>query len=194
MTGNYEFYELGGQVYAIRIGPGPWPIWQIDLQNPGNSVFVQNTSGYPNPTGSATSVNGVIYLGANPWLVRYDPVTNTFEEECNLPSMGINAALAGLTFLPAGVPAPPCICSTEAGDMQAGAYGLGIADDANVGVFNLLDVNGLIRASGSLVTSDRHFKQDIEIIPNSIELIRRLRGTTYTFNPSALRKLCVARK
>jgi hypothetical protein len=25
MTGNYEFYELGGQVYAIRIGPGPWP-------------------------------------------------------------------------------------------------------------------------------------------------------------------------
>jgi hypothetical protein len=125
MTGSYEFYELGGQVYAIRIGPGPSrPIWQIDLQNPGNSVFVQNTSGYPNPISSATSVNGVIYLGASPWLVSYDPVANTFEEECNLPSMGITAALAGLTFLPAGVPAPPCICSTEAGDMQAGAFDL----------------------------------------------------------------------
>jgi hypothetical protein len=50
----------------------------------------------------------------------------------------------------------------------------------------LLDVNGLIRASGSLVTSDRRFKQDVETIPNSLELIRRLRGTTYTFKPVRL--------
>ena len=49
----------------------------------------------------------------------------------------------------------------------------------------LLDVNGLIRASGSLVTSDRRFKQDIETIPNSLELIRKMRGTTYTFNQTA---------
>jgi hypothetical protein len=49
----------------------------------------------------------------------------------------------------------------------------------------LLDVNGLIRASGSLVTSDRRFKQDIETIPNSLELIRKMRGTTYTFNQAA---------
>ena len=46
----------------------------------------------------------------------------------------------------------------------------------------LLDVNGLIRASGSLVTSDQRFKQDIETIPNSLELIRKMRGATYTFN------------
>ena len=124
MIGAHEFYELGGQVYAIGMGVTPRPIWQIDLLNPGNSVFVQNTSGYANPIGSATSVNGIIYLGANPWLVRYNPVTNTFEEECNLNAMGIFASLAGLTFLPAGVPAPPCICSTEAGDMQAGAFDL----------------------------------------------------------------------
>lgn len=124
MTGSYEFYEVGGQVYAIGMGVGPRPIWQIDLQNPGNSVFVQNTVGYANQILSATSVSGVIYLGANPWLVSYNPATNTFEEECNLPSMGINGGVAGLTFLPAGVPAPPCICSTEAGDMQAGAFDL----------------------------------------------------------------------
>ncbi|MEY3247982.1 MAG: hypothetical protein RL742_25, partial [Bacteroidota bacterium] len=49
----------------------------------------------------------------------------------------------------------------------------------------LLDVNGLIRASGSLVTSDRRFKQDIETIPNSLELIRKMRGATYTFNQEA---------
>lgn len=46
-------------------------------------------------------------------------------------------------------------------------------------------MNGLIRAAGSLVTSDRRFKQDIETIPNSLELLRRLRGATYTFNQSA---------
>jgi len=124
MTGAYEFYELGGQVYAIGMGITPRSIWQIDLLNPGNSVFVQNTVGYANLITSATSVNGIIYLGANPWLVSYDPVANTFEEECNLPSMGINGQLLGLTFLPAGVPAPPCICSTEAGDIQAGAFDL----------------------------------------------------------------------
>jgi len=45
----------------------------------------------------------------------------------------------------------------------------------------LLDVNGLIRAAGSLVTSDRRFKQDIETIPNSLELIRKMRGTTYVY-------------
>jgi len=121
---SYEFYELGGQVYAIGVGSGPRPIWQVDLQNPMNSVFVQNTS---NPSGNisaATSVNGIIYLGVNPSLLSYNPITNIFEEECNLPSMGIFAALAGLTFLPAGLPAPPCICSTEAGDMQAGAFDL----------------------------------------------------------------------
>jgi hypothetical protein len=49
----------------------------------------------------------------------------------------------------------------------------------------LLDVNGLIRAGGALVTSDRRFKQDIETIPNSLELIRKMRGATYTFNQSA---------
>ena len=49
----------------------------------------------------------------------------------------------------------------------------------------LLDVNGLIRASGSLITSDRRFKKDIQTIPNSLELIRKLRGATYTYNQEA---------
>ena len=46
----------------------------------------------------------------------------------------------------------------------------------------LLDVNGLINANGTLVGSDRRFKKDIETIPNSMELIRKMRGTTYTLN------------
>ena len=46
----------------------------------------------------------------------------------------------------------------------------------------LLDVNGLINANGTLIGSDRRFKKDIETIPNSMELIRKMRGTTYTLN------------
>jgi hypothetical protein len=46
----------------------------------------------------------------------------------------------------------------------------------------LLDVNGLINAGGTVVGSDRRFKKDIETIPNSMELIRKMRGTTYTLN------------
>jgi len=46
----------------------------------------------------------------------------------------------------------------------------------------LLDVNGLINAGGTVVGSDRRFKKDIETIPNSLELIRKMRGTTYTLN------------
>jgi len=33
-----------------------------------------------------------------------------------------------------------------------------------------------------VVGSDRRFKKDIETIPNSLELIRKMRGTTYTLN------------
>jgi hypothetical protein len=49
----------------------------------------------------------------------------------------------------------------------------------------LLDVNGLIRAGGALVTSDRRFKKDIETIPNSLELIRRkcAEPPTHSTNP-----------
>ena len=122
---GFEFYELGGQVYAIRMGGGGGrEIWQVDLQNPQNSVFVQNTPTPPNLIASAASVNGMVYLGANPWLLRYDPVSNTFEQECNLPAMGIVGSLSGLSFLPAGLPDPPCLCTTQAGSMEAGAFNL----------------------------------------------------------------------
>jgi hypothetical protein len=46
----------------------------------------------------------------------------------------------------------------------------------------LLDVNGLINSTGALLTSDRRFKKDIENIPNSLELVRKIQGTKYHFN------------
>jgi hypothetical protein len=49
----------------------------------------------------------------------------------------------------------------------------------------LLDVNGLINSTGALLTSDRRFKKDIEKIPNSLELVRKIQGTKYHFNQEA---------
>lgn len=48
-----------------------------------------------------------------------------------------------------------------------------------------LDVNGGIVSSGSLVSSDRRFKKDIQPIANGLELVRKINGRTYTFNHEA---------
>jgi hypothetical protein len=119
----FEFYEFGGQVYIIQMGVGIRAIWQVDLQNPQNSVFIQNTPFVIYSMQGATSVNDSVYVADIYWLVKYDPVSNTFVQECFLPSMDIFfSSLTSLGFLPAGLPPPPCICITQAGSMVAGAF------------------------------------------------------------------------
>ncbi len=44
-----------------------------------------------------------------------------------------------------------------------------------------LDVNGITRCTGLIITSDRAFKTDINTIDNSMETIRQLRGTSYGY-------------
>jgi hypothetical protein len=44
-----------------------------------------------------------------------------------------------------------------------------------------LDVNGLIRAQTTIYTSDARFKKDIATIENPLDVIAKLRGTTYEF-------------
>lgn len=48
-----------------------------------------------------------------------------------------------------------------------------------------LDVNGTIRATGQLTTSDRRFKQNIQPVSNGLAVVRQLRGTTYAFKTDA---------
>ena len=45
-----------------------------------------------------------------------------------------------------------------------------------------LDVNGLVRATGLILASDARFKTDINTIENGLDVVKRLRGTTYEFN------------
>jgi hypothetical protein len=44
-----------------------------------------------------------------------------------------------------------------------------------------LDVNGIIRAQTTLYTSDARFKTKVETIANPLDVISKLRGTTYEF-------------
>jgi hypothetical protein len=45
-----------------------------------------------------------------------------------------------------------------------------------------LDVNGVTRMTGLLVVSDARYKTDINTIENGLDVVNRLRGTTYEFN------------
>ncbi|MEO1257185.1 MAG: tail fiber domain-containing protein [Bacteroidota bacterium] len=54
----------------------------------------------------------------------------------------------------------------------------GVCNDKEI----FLDVNGAIVSGGSLVSSDRRFKKDIQPIENGLALVRKMQGTTYTFD------------
>ena len=45
----------------------------------------------------------------------------------------------------------------------------------------LLDVNGAISSSGTVLSSDKRFKQNIKPVEDALSLIRRLQGTKYEF-------------
>lgn len=47
-----------------------------------------------------------------------------------------------------------------------------------------LDVNGIARSTGFIVTSDARYKKDIETIENGMAVVNNLRGTTYEFQDS----------
>ena len=51
----------------------------------------------------------------------------------------------------------------------------------NVAPTYTLDVNGLIRSTAALVVSDARYKKDVETIANPLDLVSKLRGTTYQF-------------
>lgn len=51
-----------------------------------------------------------------------------------------------------------------------------------------LDVNGTVRGTGLIITSDARYKRNIEPIRNGWEIIAQLQGTTYEFNPEAAPK------
>ena len=117
-----EFVMGNNQVYYIK---EDGEAWVVNLSNPVNSTLL-NTSSGPSIIilGMTTSADGTIALtrgpGAETQLSLFDPLTGSYTPlPCgdllqNIPGIEFST-IDGLTHLPPGVPAPPCLCLTEAG-------------------------------------------------------------------------------
>ncbi|MEO1257184.1 MAG: hypothetical protein AAFZ15_00245 [Bacteroidota bacterium] len=131
-VGNYEFFELNNQIYALRQGFSPNEIWLIDLADPVNSTFAQSITGQPSNLYSSTTVGNEIFFYSEPSIYSYNFSANTETELCNLFNLGIFGSVNGLSYLPAGVPPPPCLCTTDAGTVQNNFQELCIPEEAIV--------------------------------------------------------------
>ena len=122
-------YEQNGQVFGMSTGP-PSEIWEIDLNDPGNSSLVQ-TIPSTSPLSGVTSVGNQVYSTDVFWINSYDPASNSFTQECEVLAMGING-LQSLTALPPGTSPLPCLCTTDAGTVNPGLAEICLPDDATV--------------------------------------------------------------
>ena len=136
--GTYLF-EQGGNIFAFTLSP-PNQVWEIDLNDPGNSTLLQTVT-FPFGIAGATTVNNQIYVADFEWVYSYDPVTNTYEQECNGFDMGLNGINA-VTSLPPGAPAFPCLCETDAGTVTAGLDEVCLPDDVTVPFNNDEELDG----------------------------------------------------
>ena len=132
-------YVQGGNLFVITQDP-PNQIWEVDLNDPGNSTLLQ-TASFPITISGATTVNNQAYVADFQWIYSYDPATNTYQQECNSFDMGMNGFKA-VTELPPGTPAFPCLCVTDAGTVATGLDEICLPDDATVPFNNDEELDG----------------------------------------------------
>ncbi len=119
----YEMFIQNGVVYGTgsEFINGNWGnprVFQIDLVNPGNTTVVQpfplvGLNGGLTNTGYDTHTLGLSRLA------QYNVATNTSTELC---FFGTGIRIAGLTDLPSNVPAEPCACLSNAGNLIPNQY------------------------------------------------------------------------
>ncbi|MEZ4934003.1 MAG: hypothetical protein R2788_18000 [Saprospiraceae bacterium] len=134
-----HLYEQAGNIFAITQDP-PNQIWEVDLNAPGNSTLMQNVS-FPITISGATSVNNQAYVSDFQWIYSYDPVTNTYEQECDAFDMGLNGFNAVTTLL-SGTSAFPCLCATNAGTVAPGLTEICSPDAAAIPFNNDEELDG----------------------------------------------------
>jgi Chaperone of endosialidase/Secretion system C-terminal sorting domain len=131
--------------------------WQ-DLDNTSTTLSATDCTAFPIAAAEA----------ANKFFIsfRNNVATNPFNNNNRLPVMTFQAnGRVGIgTLQPV----------SSAGGCVGGVYNRPI----------LLDINGFMTSQGSLISSDRRFKKDIQPIGKAMELVRQLQGTTYNFRQS----------
>ncbi len=150
MQGGYELYEINGQLYAMGTGQGPVPIWQVNINDPANSTFVQDVQGIVNPVNSLTSSGPFIFFSTPFSIYTYNQTDNTSFALCSLVSLGITGNnLHGMSYLPDGVSHPtscdPCV--TYAGTLTPGTSNYCVNTEAQVphNGNEVLDSNDLLQ-------------------------------------------------
>ncbi len=144
----YEMFYQNGVAYGLgsEFVNGNWGnsrVFQIDLANPANTTIVQFFSQYGYNGGITNSGYDTHSLGLT-ILAQYNVSTNTATELCNF---GTGIKIAALSDLPAGVPAEPCACISDAGTITPGEYkGCGTAPITVPSTTNsALDANDILR-------------------------------------------------
>ncbi len=116
-VGIDELYFIGGVMYGLTTN-FPKNIWQIDINDPMQSVQIQGLPGGVNPFG-VCSVDNLVYISNHNSLYQYNQVTNSMTQLCNFQGV--------ILLLGSTLSAPPpdgdpfnCFCSTSAGTLQGG--------------------------------------------------------------------------
>ncbi len=172
-----EWTTIGKAPFPVP-GTGDFPYGQRYQRGESTSLFQMEAR-----NGAPTIIDGVIGIG----VVRSGVST------ANLPRLDFDYVYQNQGAVPPTINKVKVMTITGATTkpvsmMAIQLCGLGSTPPCfgRVGIENTtpsytLDVNGLIRAQSTIYTSDARFKNDVKTIPDGMDVIQKLRGTTYTF-------------
>ena len=184
------------QYPAFGVAPLPAPAPFNTLGVATNVQVVKSPFGGPNANAiidvvSASNVNGTREYAEITWqdldiadplsatdcsatipvIEGYDKMFISFRNNQNVNPFGVGNKLPIMTFQGNGRVGIGTLQPTSGSGCTGAVYNRPI----------LLDVNGAISSSGTVLSSDKRFKQNIKPVEDALSLIRRLQGTNYEF-------------
>jgi len=125
-----EIFFIGNVLYGVSLETPQRQVWQINLNDPMQSVPIQGLPPGWNLDGSCAA-GSLAYMGWLNRLYQYNVATNTLTELCNFNGLigGFGQAMSGLP--PGGDDPYNCLCETSAGTMQSGPLDFCIPLDAS---------------------------------------------------------------
>jgi hypothetical protein len=142
---------------------------QGSSNNPDYAELSWQDFGYGGPA-TATDCSAATGLPIN-LAQELDKFFISFRNNQNVNPFGVGNKLPVMTFQANGRVGIGTLQPTSGSGCTGNVYNRPI----------LLDVNGVISSSGTLLSSDKRFKQNIKPVDDALSLIRRLQGTKYEF-------------
>jgi hypothetical protein len=182
-AGTIGSFAVGDEWTTIGKAPFPTPAGDFPYGQRYQRDISQMLIQMEARTTAPTVIDGVIGIGVvknstgNPVLPRLD-FDYVYQNQTTLPPT-INKVKVMTITGAYSKPVTTAISINCGLGSAAPCYGrVGIE---NVAPTYTLDVNGLIRSTAALVVSDARYKKDVANIPNPLDVVSKLRGTTYQF-------------